>query len=205
MILGRTGGAGILATGMLGLGCGKSLCGNAGADRLATGGGAGSGLDPWLLIIHIPSPAIEINTRMPTITMDRGIVRFSAEADGSWETEPPGPVTAVEDRPLAGASGMVISCKHKGHATRMPIKAVSHRIRCWHLGQLERNSLINVIQCSEILLMGGQDLNLFRRQGVGVKTHVVNGAAQKIHIAFVIKTASDAGFTGCPPCTGKRY
>jgi hypothetical protein len=80
-------------------------------------------------MIHIPSPAIEINTRIPAITMDSGIVRFPAEADGSGETESPEPVIGVEDWPLTGASGMVISCKHKGQATRMPIKAVSKRIR----------------------------------------------------------------------------
>jgi hypothetical protein len=92
------------------------------------GGDDGSELEPSLLIIHIPSPATEIKTRIPAITTDRGIVRFPAEADGSGETEAPGPVTDVENRPLTGASGMVISCKHKGQATRMPTYAVSQRI-----------------------------------------------------------------------------
>jgi hypothetical protein len=85
-------------------------------------------LELWLLIIHIPSPAAAIKTRMPTVTRDSGIDRFSAEAGGFWETEAPEPGTGIEDRPLTGASGMVISCKHKGHATRMPTYVVSQRI-----------------------------------------------------------------------------
>jgi hypothetical protein len=125
MIPGRIGGA---PTGVAGLGCCKLPSGRAGVGRTTNGGDVGSELKPLLLIIHIPSPATEIKTRIPTITVASGIVRFLAKADRPVETEAPGPVTGAKDPPLTGASGMVISCKHKGHATRMPTYAVSQRI-----------------------------------------------------------------------------
>ena len=86
----------------------------------ATCGGRGAGLGR-LLRSQIPPPKTRINTAAPAI-IDAAIKRFPAEApNGSVDAEPVWAETVVEARPSTGNSGMVISCIHRGQATRMPI------------------------------------------------------------------------------------
>jgi hypothetical protein len=110
---------------------------------VTTGGTAATDEDPDLdgppFSIQMPTPAAKARTPAPATTAKTGNPPFRVGSDPvcdptDWE------VAGVS----AGASGMVISCKHKGQATRLPTYAVSQRIRCRHFGQTERNSLINV-------------------------------------------------------------
>jgi hypothetical protein len=81
----------------------------------------GADLERPLFITQTPIPAAKAKTTTTAATGTTGKAAFFPEAGAG---SAPG---VAEDS--AGGSGIVISCKHRGHATRLPTYAVSQRIR----------------------------------------------------------------------------
>jgi hypothetical protein len=82
-------------------------------EAMATG--KAPALDDPLFSIHIPTPAATARTPAPATIAKTGKAPFRAGAEPACEGTDCD-VAGVS----AGASGMVISCKHKGQATRLP-------------------------------------------------------------------------------------
>jgi len=82
-------------------------------EAMATG--EAPALDDPLFSIHIPTPAATARTPAPATTAKTGKAPFRAGPEPGCEGTDCD-VAGVS----AGASGMVISCKHKGQATRLP-------------------------------------------------------------------------------------
>ena len=99
--------------------CVGRVVGGLAGDAIRCGGGGAGLVRPWRS--QIPPPIMRINTAPPAI-IDAAVRRFPAEApNGSVDADVVWAETVVEARPSTGNSGMVISCIHRGQATRMPI------------------------------------------------------------------------------------
>jgi hypothetical protein len=104
--------------GVAGVLTGVWVAGLIGEATTCRGGGAGFSRP---LSIHNPLPKRRIKTAAPAI-IDAEIDRFAGGTpNDSVDAEPVWAETVVETGLSAGTSGMVISCMHRGQATRMPI------------------------------------------------------------------------------------
>ena len=81
----------------------------------AMAAGEAPALDDPLFSIHTPTPATTARTPAPATTAKTGKAPFRAGAEPGCDG-----TDCDEAAVSAGASGIVISCKHKGQATRLP-------------------------------------------------------------------------------------
>jgi hypothetical protein len=86
----------------------------------ATGVGMGAGFGRLRPSIAIPTPATAIISTAPTSTGTSGSLRFPGDTEGSVRAKSAGSGVGGSAKISAGGEGMVISCIHCGHATRMP-------------------------------------------------------------------------------------
>ena len=99
------------------------------AEGTATGGWLGSGLDRPLSSMPMATAAAMINNTTPASATTSGMDRFLAGTGGIDGVEAAASVAGGGIGIPMGGAGMVISFMHRGHATRVPTKAESQRMR----------------------------------------------------------------------------
>jgi hypothetical protein len=90
------------------------------AEGTATGGWLGSGLERPLSSMPMATAAAMINNTTPASATTSGMDCFLAGTGGIDGAEAAGSVAAGGGGIPMGGAGMVISCMHRGHATRAP-------------------------------------------------------------------------------------
>jgi hypothetical protein len=123
--------AGVTGAAGAGGGAGKTAIGalRGVAEGTATGGGLGSASDRPLSNQPMATAANMINNTTPASTTTSGRDRFLAGAAGIAEAEAAGSAAGGGTGIPIGGAGMIISCIHRGHATREPTYAESQRMR----------------------------------------------------------------------------